>query len=106
MHRVDGPGAALGGLFRSGDPGSGLPATTVTPDILNAFQEENCHLIEFAGLVLNKADNTQLRQAVQALIAIASVPVGTVIEGYWQAAPSGYVLIKGDLVNRTGVYAA
>lgn len=73
MHRIDGPGATLQNTFTEGDPQLAIPATTVTDDFLNAVQEEIVDVILTAGLALNKPDNTQLRQAVQALIA-AAVP--------------------------------
>lgn len=67
MHRIDGANATIDNKFTLGNPGAGIPATTVTADILNAFQEELCKVIETAGLILNKADNTQLFQAMQRL---------------------------------------
>lgn len=67
MHRIDGANATIDNKFTLGNPGAGIPATTVTADILNAIQEEICKVIESSGIVLNKPDNTQLSQALQRL---------------------------------------
>lgn len=75
MHRIDGAGATVDNKFTDGNPAIGVPATTVTADILNALQEENCTVIEQAGLALNKADNTQLRQAMLKMISDAAKTV-------------------------------
>ncbi|MBU1229565.1 MAG: hypothetical protein KKA55_01910 [Proteobacteria bacterium] len=72
MHRIDGPGATEDDLFTAGDPGSGTEATELTADWLNACQEEPLYVIEQAGLTPDKGDNTQLHQAILALIAYAT----------------------------------
>lgn len=104
MHRIDGPGAAPGGFFRAGDPSTGTPATTVTPEWCNSVQDEIAHVVEAAGIALDKTDNSQLLEAINALVLLAN-PVGSVIEGYFLVAPSGYALLTGQLVNREGVFA-
>ena len=71
MHRIDGAGATMDGLFTEGDPTTAVPATTVTGAWLNAVQEEIAAVIEGAGLVLDKPDNGQLAEAISALIAAA-----------------------------------
>jgi len=73
MHRIDHVTAAPGGLFTEGNPSGTVPATTVTADWLNALQEEIANVIDLAGDELDKEDNTQLAQAIAALIA-ASIP--------------------------------
>ncbi len=75
MHRIDGAGATVDSKFTEGNPATGVPATTVTADILNALQEESCYVIEQAGLTLNKADNTQLRQAILKMVSDAAKSV-------------------------------
>lgn len=72
MHRVDGPGHTVDYKFTEGNPGLGIPATTVTADILNAVQEEIAGVVEASGAVLNKPDNTQLLAALNALYANVS----------------------------------
>lgn len=81
MHRIDhstaagalpAPDAAgVAGFFIKGDPQTAVPATVVTADWANATQEELAYVIEQAGLVLSKTDHTQLRQAIQTMIATA-----------------------------------
>lgn len=72
MHRIDGPGATIDKHFTEGDPISGTPATTVTGDWLNAVQDEIANAVEEAGLTLNKANNTQLADAISILAGIAA----------------------------------
>jgi hypothetical protein len=78
MHRIDDPTAvptlpaprAQGtpGYFTGGSPGSsGFAATIVRYEWLNSHQEELAHVVESAGLTLNKTDNTQLFQALNKL---------------------------------------
>jgi hypothetical protein len=69
MHRIDGPGATADNKFTAGNPTTGAPATEVTAEWANAVQEEPIAVILAAGLELNKADNGQLLQAIQLLIA-------------------------------------
>lgn len=80
MHRIDGPGTydsappARGGVnppgyFGGGDPASGRQSTRVTYEWCNSVQEELSTCIESAGIVLDKADNTQLMRAIVALAA-------------------------------------
>jgi hypothetical protein len=57
------PGVNPNGYFTGGDPDLGVPATVVTADWANAVQEELAYFIEQAGLSLDKADPTQLKQA-------------------------------------------
>lgn len=72
MHLIDHSTAAPGGLFTEGNPLTGTEATIVTADWLNSVQLEVANAVEGAGLELEKADNTQLLQAIQALIAAAA----------------------------------
>lgn len=65
MHRVDGADFAAGNLFREGNPALGLLATQLTADIMNAFQQEIATVIENEGIALVKADNTQLKTAIE-----------------------------------------
>lgn len=69
MHRVDGAGH-VGNLFVAEDPATNRPPTEVTAEILNALQEELAGFIEWAGLVLNKEDNTQIRQGLLTKFAL------------------------------------
>src|SRR5215813_12977641 len=79
MYRIDGPQsvtniptpAAPGtpGFFQGGNPSSGMKATVVDADWLNAVQEEIAHVIEQSALTLDKTDRTQLWQALVKLVA-------------------------------------
>lgn len=76
MHRIDGAGN-VNGQFVAEDAATSRPPTEITPEILGAFQEELAGLVEWAGIPLNKADNTQVRQALQAKFAPKSMDFGT-----------------------------
>lgn len=98
MHRIDhatavavqpaqtAPGTP--GYFSEGDPALGAQATVVTKDWANAIQEEIAHVIEAASIDLEKTDNTQLFDAIMALILanvggdipIASTTVAGIVE--------------------------
>ncbi|MBI1383055.1 MAG: hypothetical protein GC161_18445 [Planctomycetaceae bacterium] len=67
MHLIDGPFATVDNEFTPGNPGGGVPATKMTAAWCNALQFELKNAIEGAGLSLDKPDNTQLLQAIQAL---------------------------------------
>lgn len=79
MFRIDHPSAAVDlpppdaagtpGYFTEGDPAGSTPATTVTADWANAVQEEISHVIEGAGIALDKTNNGQLLLAINALIS-------------------------------------
>lgn len=73
MHRIDTPsrqkdkfGSGKDG-FTKGDPQTGTPATEVSPDILDAMQEEICAVIEDldSGGTLDKSKNNQLVTAIK-----------------------------------------
>ncbi|QET79798.1 gp53-like domain-containing protein [Aeromonas veronii] len=77
MHRIDTPsrqkdkfGSGKDG-FTKGDPQTGTPATEVSPDILDAMQEEIAAVIEDSdsGLTLNKNKNNQLVTAIKNIIS-------------------------------------
>lgn len=68
MHRIDGPGATAGGMFTGGNPATGTPATALTADWHNAVQEELIAVLTEAGVSPTKAVNTQLRDAIIAII--------------------------------------
>jgi len=59
----------------------GQRGTFVTAAVMNALQEEVCAVIEQSGLALNPADNTQLYQAIQAMI-------GTLARGMFAPEPT------------------
>lgn len=81
MHRIDEAGH-VGNLFDMGDPGV-TEATVLGAAWPNAVQEEVIYVIEQAGIVLVKGTNTQLRAAIQTMIADSqNLPMGqTVLSG-------------------------
>jgi len=68
MHKIDGAGH-LGHMFVMEDALINRPPTEITADFMNALQMELSNVIEWAGLALSKADNSQLLQALQAKFA-------------------------------------
>ncbi len=68
MHRIDTSGH-VGNRFNDGNPQAGQEATVIDAAWLNAIQENLVDLITFAGIALVKGDDTQVRDAVVALIA-------------------------------------
>ena len=72
MFRTDAEGN-VAGMFDPGDPFIPRPATQLTYEWCNAVQEEIVGVILAAGVTLNKADNAQLLQALEALFRKVSV---------------------------------
>lgn len=76
MHRIDTPNSIpnINGVgkrgFRNGDKVNGIAATELDADWCNAGQEELCNFIESQGIALNKADRTQLKQAIDKALSI------------------------------------
>lgn len=73
MHRIDGAGH-VDNLWVPEDPDTQRPPTEITPEFMNAIQEELATFIVWAGLELAKADNTQLKQALLAKFALLESP--------------------------------
>lgn len=95
MHKIDGAGH-VGNLFVERDPVTGQQPTIVTAEWLNAVQTELVNLIEAAGFVLSKPDNTQLRQAVQRL---ASWSTGDVKMTLKAVADTGWVMMNDGSIG-------
>lgn len=105
MHRIDGAGHD-NHAWVAEDPATNRPPTEITAAFMNAVQEEIAHVVEGAGIPLNKANNTQLRQAIAALIAESPTLLpGSVIYFARTTAPTGYLKANGAAVSRT-TYAA
>lgn len=65
------PGVAPDSFFTDGNPGLGVPATIVDAEWMNMIQEEISNVIEdvdAGNTPLDKADRTQLKQAITAMI--------------------------------------
>ena len=72
MDRTHAPGATTDHKYTEGNPGAGIPATTVSAVALNAFQEELVGIIEAAGIAPSEADNGQVLAALEALFGASS----------------------------------
>lgn len=64
MDRIQHSSATPDHQFTEGDPGNGVPATTVTAAHMNGVQNELVHIIEQAGLTPDEANHTQVLQAL------------------------------------------
>lgn len=96
MHKIDGYGATPDNTFTEGSPGPvPVPPTYVTADFMNAVQGEMVNVIQAAGIVLDKADNTQLLAAILALAAggVAGVKVITNAQSPYAVQASDGVLL-------------
>lgn len=71
---VDKFGAGKHG-FTNGNPSTGTPSTQLDEAWCDSLQEEIANTIEGAGLTLNLADRTQLRQAITAMVTGAQKAV-------------------------------
>jgi hypothetical protein len=69
------------GYFSQGSESSGQLATIVEADIMNAIMMEIANVVTKAGFALNKLDDTQLWQAINALIAAARLGFVPVEQG-------------------------
>lgn len=68
MHRIDSAGATVGGMWTEGNPSTGVPATEISADWMNAVQEEIVSVLAAADISLVKANNGQLLAAIIAII--------------------------------------
>jgi hypothetical protein len=69
MDRINHSTATPDRKFTAGNPATPIPATVVTPELMNQIQEELIAPILASGQELDPEDNTQLLQAILALIA-------------------------------------
>ena len=72
MHRIDSPGN-IGGLFVSPNPLVGQPAVVATVAWLNDIQENIIAVLAAAGIAPVKGTYTQLRDAIEDLVASSAV---------------------------------
>lgn len=109
MHRIDCPTATPDNRFTEGDPTIPVAATTVTADWLNAVQEELAAVILGAGMSLDKESNTQVRDALLALITrrgpfvTCSTPAATAVKNLivdnFSPVPGAKVYLRFGEVN-------
>lgn len=80
MDRIQHPSATAGHLFTEGNPGGGVPGTTVTASWLNGVQEELIAIIVAAGLTPSAATLNQVKAALDILYPVAPVAAGLTAE--------------------------
>lgn len=113
MHRIDTVGAQAN-QFVDKDPVNGVPGTIVDAAWLNALQEEISYVVEQSSIALEKGTNTQLRQAIQALIKdahrtvvisdatfAAGVATGNAVR--WDAGATRFDVAIADDVNESAL---
>ncbi len=96
MHKIDSPNATGAGEFTDGDDGLGILATEVWSKWLNTIQREVIAPVEFVEMELSDEDDTQLLQAMQAMIAAAVIPSGSTTVWRQSAAPTGWTKVVTD----------
>ncbi len=74
MHRIDSPGNDNGN-FVDQDLNNNQPGSNTNAAWLNAIQNELVSVVEGAGLILEKTDQTQFWQAIQKTLQTNLVPV-------------------------------
>lgn len=93
-------GEGAGGFFTGGDPAGGIPATQPGYEWFNRVQEELVNAIEGAGLVLDAADDTQLIDAITALITAGAANAAYL--NVLQSWSKPQIAATSDLGNITG----
>jgi hypothetical protein len=87
MHRIDGAGADVTGRWTEGNPSTGVPATEITADWMNAVQSEIENVIVTgAGAALSKPNNAQLLAAILTVVARNLTPESFTVSGLPSAA--------------------
>lgn len=82
--------------YINANPATGTNGSKVPAEAIEHPMREIMYLITQAGLEGDDEDLTQLHQAVNALIdAKLGFPTGTVVSGYWAAAPEGFLDLNG-----------
>ena len=95
MHKIDGADATPTNLFTRGDPSVGALATEMTDDWANAIQTEIVNVVQAAGIVLSKPNNSQLLAAIQ-IIAENATPAGQVAHFAVGTIPAGWLTCAGS----------
>lgn len=99
MHRTDAEGN-VNGQFHPGNPAIGQAATRIDADWLNAVQNNIIGVIEGANIALVKGDNSQLYDAIIALVA------GVVGDGSGAVPTTRQITGGGLLAGQGGTLAA
>ena len=77
--------------YRAGNPATGQHATELSFNAMNALQEEIAYVIEASGSVLNTADNTQLKTAIQMLGDVRYARLAGLANQLFSVAPAAAV---------------
>lgn len=86
MHRINSPGSTIDGKFTDGNAGTGVPATVLWSQWMNMLQDELEGVVDAAGLTPTIGDDTQLLQAIQAMIGGIPASANAIINGdFWIA---------------------
>lgn len=86
MHLIDSPGATISGQFTDGDAGAGVPATVLWSKYMNMLQAELKAILDAQGLTPTVGDDTQVLQAIQAMIGGIPATGNAIINGdFWLA---------------------
>lgn len=93
MKRIDAADAAPGNLFTDGDPLVPIRATVLDASWLNMVQEEIVNVVLGAGIALSPIDNTQLDDAIRALI------LSSMVAHLAAANPHPQYLLAADLTS-------
>ncbi|WP_288803831.1 hypothetical protein [uncultured Novosphingobium sp.] len=97
MHRIDSNGA-VDGKWQAGNPAIGQKATQIPADWMNAIQEALCYVIETAGITLEKGDDSQLYDAIIALLEGIVGDGGGAVPTTRKVLAAGLASGGGDLV--------
>ncbi|MDR3408480.1 MAG: hypothetical protein P4L68_08280 [Methylovirgula sp.] len=84
--------AGAPGYFTGGDPTTGTPPTTVSPDWFNQVQEELLSILAAASIAESKAVNNQVLAALQAMFAPLSGFSNSLGTNWWQQLPGGLIV--------------
>jgi len=88
MHRIDHATATAEDKFTEGNPTTGVPATVVTADWLNAVQEELITLLTGNGVNPDKEKNDQLKTLLANLMSAKAGKNGSAAELFSVKAPT------------------
>jgi len=96
MLRTTAPGHASN-LYTEGNATLGVPATVVSAEAANFWQEELCNLVEGAGLTL-ASDDDQVLEAVQIIAGLGGAQVSFAIANNQAVAANvtGLLLVEAD----------
>lgn len=92
--------AGTAGWFQDGNPAEGIRGTVLEADFLNDLVANLLAVLTAGGVTPVKGEDNNLRDAILAMIAGGTVPVGAIVSFAATAAPTGYVKANGVLLSR------